>query len=339
MPCTPLFHAQLAGLFYAFFLLMKYEKPVLGITDQIALLKSRGLEIKDEGRAAKYLESVGYYRLTGYMYHLQLADGSHSFKENTTFCEIIETYQFDKKLRYLISEYIERIEVATRALLTNMFSVNYGFFWYIEPDRYMKPLQIGTNEDGSARMAMDVHKYICDYVRDYYSNPSELFLRSFQSKYTSEVFPPSNMAMEILTMGKLSKMYAALKKEEEAQNVARAFNLPIQVFSSWLTYLTNVRNVCAHHSRLWNRRVTANQFVIPAKKSLQFNGELPDGFNTSMYGTLSVMIRLLSGINPQNSLLDKFKRLVNDYPCISMIKMGFPEGWEKSPAWIIPGKE
>ncbi|WP_285059188.1 Abi family protein [Pedobacter ginsengisoli] len=315
---------------------MRYTKPALSIPEQIELLKSRGLIIDDHLRVEKYLRSIGYYRLSGYMYHLQLADGSHRFKTDVSFDDVIATYQFDKKLRYLISEYLERIEVATRTLLTNEFSITHGFYWYADPDRYIKPIKIGAYPDGADRMSMDIHQYICDYVKHYFSAPSELFLKKFKNTYTAEAFPPSNMAMEILTMGKLSRLYAQLKKEPETQNVALAFHLPIHVFSSWFTYLTNVRNVCAHHSRLWNRKITADRFVIPNRKALQFNGTLPDDFNTSMYGILSIMIRLLGAFNPHNNLLKKFQNLMAEYPQINISYMGFPADWEKNPAWDKP---
>lgn len=316
----------------------------MAIADQIALLEKRGLKIENKERAIKYLTTVGYYRLTGYMYHLQSEDGSHNFKADVSFSDIIDTYQFDKKLRYLLAEYIERIEVAMRTLLTNSHAIAYGFFWYTDSGFYKPfvPLDREVKEQLEAerkkipRKHIDMHAYITNCILDSFTTATEAFITTFKTNYTSERFPPCNMAMEILSLGKLAKLYEALKSSNEKQCIARTFNLSDVILESWLIFITNVRNICAHHARLWNRRLTADRFIIPSKKSNRFNGDLPDNFNRTVYGTLSVMIRLLEGINPENGLLNKFKILIDEYPKINLTYMGFPQGWEQNPAWARP---
>ena len=115
---------------------MKYEKPPLSADDHINLLSNRGLSIPDIDKAKRYLANIGYYRLTGYMYHLQERDGSHMFKTNVEFDNIISHYHFDKELRLLISDYLERVEVALRARLIDKFCMAHGFFWYTNEDLY-----------------------------------------------------------------------------------------------------------------------------------------------------------------------------------------------------------
>ena len=317
---------------------MKYDKPPTTIDQQIAILKQRKLVIDDNVRAAKYLNSIGYYRLTGYMYHLQEGK-EHFFNGKVTFNDIIDTYNFDKKLRYLIGSYIERIEVAMRSLLTNTFSLTQGFYWYADSQHYTRieiPEHIKKESaEGKPlpRKYNDTHEYIYKSIKENFNNSSERFIANFKRVYTSEPIPPSNMAMEIISMGKISKLYEALKNSPEKKQVADTFNLPHTILSSWLIYLTNIRNICAHHSRLWNRKTTADRFAIPQKKSLSFNGKQEDDFNTSMYGTVSVMLRLLNAINPENSFEAKLKGLLNEYPKINPSDMGFPVGWENKPAW------
>jgi len=83
-----------------FFLpIMKYSKKALTIEEHIALLRKRGLVIEDTDRAQRYLESVSYYRLSGYMFHLQDKGSGTTFYPDTTFDAIINLYTFDKKLR------------------------------------------------------------------------------------------------------------------------------------------------------------------------------------------------------------------------------------------------
>jgi abortive infection bacteriophage resistance protein len=76
---------------------MHYEKPPLLPEQHLVLLKERGLIIPDEQRVLNYLKNVGYYRLTGYMFHLQSNDGSHTFHDQISFDHIAHHYQFDTK--------------------------------------------------------------------------------------------------------------------------------------------------------------------------------------------------------------------------------------------------
>ena len=209
---------------------MFYTKQPYTCDQLIELLKNRGLLIEDEVRAKKYLQNVGYFRLTGYMYHLQTSDGLHLFRQGTTFNDIILHYQFDKKLRILFLEYLERIEIALRARLTDRFSIPYGFYWYTNRSLY---------ED------IEVCSSINSEILQHYSTPQERFLKAFKNKYSSESLPPSNMALEILTLGKLSRLYQGLSNKTEKMQIADDFGLP----SSWITlfdsfFLVHIPNQC-----------------------------------------------------------------------------------------------
>ncbi len=320
MPRTPLNQAQFAGTFFAHTLhTMRYTKPPLKISQIISLLKSRNLLINDEERAAKHLKNISYFRLTGYMYHLQEKDGSHLFFDDTTFNDIILHYKFDEKLRSLISIYLERIELSMRAKISDKFSESYGFFWYNDSQHYA---DIST---------MD---FIVDEIKSTFENPQDQFLKSFKNKYISESLPPSNMAVEILTFGKLARLYQGLKNEEEKREIAKEFNLPSSILSNWLRSLTIVRNICAHHSRLWNRRLSAYPPRIPNRPKYRFHGELPIRFNSSIYGTLSIIDRLLFAIYPENKFISKIILLIDDYDkTVNINHMGFPENWKTEPAW------
>lgn len=295
---------------------MRYTKTPFTVDQHIQLLKSRGLNILDEERAAKYLSNIGYFRLSGYMYHLQ--KDLHQFIEEVTFNDVILYYKFDKELRSLVLEYLERIEIALRAKLNDKYSLNHGFYWYT---------QYGLYDDKT------VYDAINEKVRDRFENPQERFLKSFKNKYTSESLPPSNMAMEVLTLGKLSRLYKGLSNNEEKAEIAKEFNLPSTILSTWFMSMANVRNICAHHSRLWNRKITAYPPKIPSRKKYQFNGVLPNDFNTTSYGVISMIDRLLNEINSNNTFVDKFVGLIEKYPLVNMRFMGFPEDWKDNPAW------
>jgi abortive infection bacteriophage resistance protein len=168
-----------------------------------------------------------------------------------------------------------------------------------------------------------------------FKDPGERFLKSFKAKYTAEPLPPSNMALEVLTLGKLSRLYKGLSNKSEKMAIAKDFGLPSNVLSSWFVYLTNVRNVCAHHSRLWNRRITADRPIIPTRKDYKFNfqGEAPMDFNTTVYGIVSLISKLLDNINPGNRFIEKLAKLIDEHPCVSTTSMGFAPDWKENPPW------
>jgi len=297
---------------------MKYEKKPLNCDEHIEILSERGLYIPDLKRAKKYLGTIGYFRLTGYMYHLQESDGSHKFKDGICFNDIILHYHFDKKLRATVNEYLERIEVALRSKLTDYYCINHGFYWFTQYDLY---------DDKK------VYDSINAEIADKFVEPQERFLKYFKRKYTSESLPPSNMAMEILTLGKLSRLYKGLSNDSEKMAIANDFGVPSVILSSWLIYLNNVRNICAHHGRLWNRGITADRPIIPKRKKYKFNGIIPEDFNSSCYGVVSIIDKLLSEINPTNRFIEKVKGLIDQYHNINTKFMGFPENWKEEPSW------
>ncbi len=297
---------------------MKYIKPPFSTAQHIELLKSRGLDIPDETKALQHISNIGYFRFTGYMYHLQeRSNGSHQFIEGISFDDIIGHYQFDKKLRILIFDYMERIEVALRAKLTDKYSLNHGFYWY-----------------SMYKLYDDNHIYdsINGEIHEKFKDPQERFLKAFKNKYSGESLPPSNMAMEILTLGKLSRLYKGLSNNKEKMAIAEDFNLPSTILSSWLIYLTNIRNICAHHSRLWNRTLSVDRPVIPTRKKYQFKGTIHPNFNTTMYGVISITDRLLTAINPTNSFISNISELIHHHP-INPRLMGFPDDWETNATW------
>ena len=98
-----------------------FTKHYMAEADLVALLESRGLIISDEAKAVRYLENIGYYRLSAYMYpFLKVPKESHLYKDDTTFQKVLNLYRFDKKLRMLLLNEIEKIEVAIRRAIMNI---------------------------------------------------------------------------------------------------------------------------------------------------------------------------------------------------------------------------
>ena len=110
----------------------RFDKHCTLPVDLIPVLKSRGLIIADEGRAVDYLSHIGYFRLSAYLrpFYKDPKSRSHEFREGTTFERALELYRFDRKLRLLVFNEIEKIEVALRGALSNIVSDGYrDVFW------------------------------------------------------------------------------------------------------------------------------------------------------------------------------------------------------------------
>lgn len=298
---------------------MKYTKHPETPEQHYAILLERGLQIADKERAIKYIKTVGYFRLTGYMFHLQSKDGKHNFLNETKFEDVISLYHFDKKLRGIISDYLERIEICLRAKLTDKYCISHGFFWYSNAELF---------ED------REIFNNINSEIQETFDAAREVYLKRYKEKYTSEQFPPSNMALETLSLGKLARLYKALENKNGKAEIANEFNLPTHVITSWFIYLANVRNICAHHSRLWNKRVTADRPVFPSRDKYKFKGENFLDSNTSLYGIISIIDRLLTSFNPNNSFAIKIENLIDTYG-IDANFMGFPANWQKTANWKV----
>jgi abortive infection bacteriophage resistance protein len=108
-------------------------KPAFSISDQIALLKQRGMLFKDERKAHSLLKNINYYRLKGYWWDMQRDTVSHSFQPHVYFEDILERYDFDRKLRLILFSGIEQIEIAVRTRLIYHLSLAYGGLWYLNP--------------------------------------------------------------------------------------------------------------------------------------------------------------------------------------------------------------
>lgn len=95
--------------------LIPFTKRFESSENLVNLLESRGLQIYDRNKAIQYLDNIGYYRLSAYMYPLlKMPKTAHLYKEGSSFKKVMMLYRFDKKLRLLMFNEIEKIEIAIR---------------------------------------------------------------------------------------------------------------------------------------------------------------------------------------------------------------------------------
>lgn len=226
---------------YFFMSQTTYTKQALTFEQQINFLTEQGLIIDDVELAKYVLSIIGYYRLSGYLLHFKLPHNDHKprkFNLGITFHHVWHLYQFDRELKLLVTDAIEKIEVAFRASIINEMGLSYGPFWYTEQQyfRHIKPYE---------NQMRNIQKIIKD--------KHEVFLEHYYNTYDAPEHPHIWMIMETLSFGGCSKLFSNLKHVGDKKKIAKIFNQAPTIIDSWLETLVYTRNLCAHHSRLWNR--------------------------------------------------------------------------------------
>ena len=271
--------------------------------------------IEDEDKALHLLGKISYYRMSGYWYPLYRADVEHQFKEGASFNVAFDWYCFDKNLRKLISCELEKIEIAIRASIIHILSGYFGPFWVEDPLLFPK-------QEGFAEIHGNVVKE--------YGRCDEKFIESFKNKY-SNLLPPGWMLMEITSFGTLSTMYKYLKPGKSKIEIAESFGLDTTTFESWLHTMVYVRNICAHHNRLWNRVLSIRPIkLLKPQKQWLVN---KDTSNSRIFYFASIIVYLLNTVNPNHQFKAKFLELIRSQQNLDYNRMGFPDGWQDEPLW------
>jgi abortive infection bacteriophage resistance protein len=297
---------------------MQFPKLPLIISDQINLLKARGLNFPDEDRAKKYLSNISYYRLSAYSLPFQVhGDTNHTFIPNIEFDQILELYLFDRELRLIIFDAIERTEIALRTQIINQFCTAYGAHWFEDPIHFHNNYKYSKN---LAKLDEEIDR------------SSEVFIKHYKNKYTNPARPPVWMCFEIASMGLLSKIYSDLKMSQAKKNVAFHFKLGHpNVLESWMLSISYVRNICAHHSRIWNRVLTLKPMLPNITGNIWLVNRNIQG--NKLYAFLCILLYMRKVVNPNSSFAVKIKSLLHKYPNVDPTRMGFPIDWDNEPIW------
>jgi abortive infection bacteriophage resistance protein len=271
-----------------------YTKGWKSLDEQLNLMISRGLLLGDYPRekALNKLHFIGYYRLSGYSYSFKKSIDSDQFAENTYFSDIIELYKFDRNLRLLIIDAIERIEIALRSSLSYELGK-------------IDPFILETD---------DRYESLRDVIEEVISTSKEDFCEHFRSKYQRPY--PIWMLLNIIDFGTLIKVYANSDPNIKAK-IAYKFGVhSTTVFFSWINSIKFVRNKCAHHARLWNThilripRVPKNKPQYKWIKGLDFN-KRPEA---KLWFTLKIIEFMLSTLKASTNWSNKLENLLSEFP-------------------------
>lgn len=312
---------------------MKYAKPPLSFEEQADQLLSRGMT-GDRALMIARLRVTNYYRLSGYWHPFrqpaQTPGGSalDGFMPGTTFEEVWCRYAFDRRLRLLVMDAIERIEVAVRTQLTYHHAHDHGPFAYATDAASMP--KMGT---------VDFNKFV-DRAQEEIDRSKDTFAEHFRDKYGDcHGFLPAWMLAEVMTFGTMLTFFRGSSKKVK-QNTANEFGMPETILDSWLLTLNAVRNICAHHGRLWNRELGVKPFIPRINVYPDWHTPVKVQ-NNRMFGVLTICKWSLDRIAPQSGWSERVCALLDASPAIPKISMGFPANWQECPIWKhsgVPGQ-
>lgn len=288
---------------------LQFSKSYLSYQQQIELLKSRNLTIFDSNYALKKLSNINYYRLSAYFY--PFFEQKDTFRKDVTFEQIMQLYYFDKEFRSLVFFAIEKIEIYLRTKITRVVSEENGVFGYVDKD-------IFHNEN--------LHISLLEAIKSETSRSKEIFVKDFYDRYEEEYLPVWAM-VEIISFNTLSKLFANLKEPIRAK-IVKGLDIKPFVFQRWLHTLTYVRNICAHHSRLWNKMLAIEPMIPKNQKLFQSIN------NQKIFFVLTMILFILEKIDVEEFDFKKdLKNLLNKYSIVDIKSMGFNDSWRELEIW------
>lgn len=299
-----------------------FTKKALTVTEQVAQLQERGLLIKHPRIAEKYLLNISYYRLGEYWYVMQQDKEKHIFKPNSKFEDVIALYNFDAELRLLLFGIIEKIEISLRTKLIYYVSHEIDPWWFqnfelfIDSKALVKTL---SNLEAEIERTKDVS------------------IKNHKKKHKDDGrFPPAWKSLEQTSFGALSKLYGNLKNNVASKDIiAKEFGAVNHTYlPSWLQSISQIRNFCAHHSRLWNRNLpsTVKMLSKPPNPWITDAENVPKQSN-KLYMHMCLMKYLLNTIKPDNEFTERLDALFKKYPNVDLKALDMKPNWQQEPLW------
>lgn len=291
-----------------------FTKRPTTFAEQVKLLQQRGMTVIDPAQAEFYLQQLNYYRLGAYWLPFEDSHANHHFRAGTCFEDVLNLYIFDRELRLLVLDAIERVEVSVRTQWA------YHLAHCHSPHAHL---------DVSLAFNAQRWKGNLDKLSDEVHRSDEVFIRHLLDTY-SEPLPPVWAVCEVMSLGLLSRWYNNLGPMPTRRAIAAGYGLDEKILESWLRHLSLVRNTCAHHSRLWNRDFTITP-ALPRSKPAGLVQQLRQK-SRKLYNSLVILLYLMDRIAPNHHWRQRLKDLLAAH-AIPMAAMDFPANWQNLPIW------
>jgi abortive infection bacteriophage resistance protein len=303
------------------------------------------MHISDPAKAELCLGRIGYYRLSAYSYPFRrlivcpytgttpVVHRFDDFVARTSFDEVVDFYVFDKELRLLLLDPLERIEIAMRSNITDLLAAR-GRWAHRDAAELHGNF---TTKPSYRNRHLTLHQdWLVEQDRNF-DRSKEDFAVHYRAKYLSP--PPIWVAKEVWDWGMLSHFFSGMKHADKAE-VASQYSSQItgENMASWIRAMNDLRNICAHHSRLWNRGLKVEP-TLPKGVVIADLEHIRGNTNSlnRLYGVALVMRFIMRKLHPNSQWHVRFKKLVltkaPTNPKISQQSAGFPLGWEQLPIW------
>ncbi|MCQ2180540.1 MAG: Abi family protein [Bacteroidales bacterium] len=295
-----------------------YTGNAFPIEDIIRMLRQQGLDIEDEEAAIHTLHNISYSRFKAYLVPLMADRSTHKFRPGATFGQAYAYYGFDRRLRELVFHELEKVEISIRTHIAYAVNGTENGYWFTNPDHFRNASS---------------HRYLLKGIKREVERSDVDAIRSFRAKYSNE-FPPSWLTLEATSMGTLSMIYDEMKDGPIKDRMASYYGVDARTFASWIRHIVYIRNICAHHGRLWNHTLTVRA-RIPEKPRNRFP-KVKESMTANVYYTLCVIQYLQNTVKPANTFAARLKSLIDNFPLIGtkeLASMGFPADWERDEFW------
>ena len=289
--------------------------PVTSIQDQINLLLQRGMLIPDQGTATRILSQVSFYRMRGYwepFIDRTTSGNGRNFRAGTTFDAIVERYHFDRQLRTMLLDAFNPIEVSIRTQWTYHLA-------------YMQRRGPSAHWDrGLFSKAYDDN--LLDLHRSYKRHGQRAHRYDFANC-------PIWAIVETMSFGQLSRWYGDTTPQVR-QQVAQTYGLDERIMGPLLRHLVPIRNICAHHDRLWDRdfitKLTVPRRLGQYRQPRAFFNPVDTG---KIYNTLVMIAHLTKVIADNGDWAQSLITLMNQYGNVPHNRMGFVTSWQNLDIW------
>lgn len=248
---------------------------------------------------------------------------NHVFKPNSTFSNVIALYCFDRELRSLLFDVIEKLEISLRTKLIYHLSHEYDPWWF-------QNFEIFTDSRALVKTLSVLDEEI--------TRSKDPTLKSHFKKHADDKrFPPAWKTLEQTSFGALSKLYGNLKSSITSKNtIAEEYGAVNHTYlPSWLQSIAQIRNYCAHHSRLWNRNLPGTPKLLPNPPNFWVENVPKQHEFPKLYVHLCLMKYLLNVVVPGNHFTEKLIHLFEKYPNVDPNALGMKPNWEGEELWII----
>ncbi|PCI70147.1 MAG: DNA-binding protein [Gammaproteobacteria bacterium] len=295
-----------------------FQKPSLSLKEQLSQLENRGMQIDDDSNAMLSLAHLNYYRLGAYWLPFEKNHDNHQFNKGTHIDDVLNLYVFDREFRLFLMDAIERLEVSVRTQFAFCLSQEYGAHVHLKPEIFHDLILYSRSLSNLER---DVKR------------SKERFIKHLLAKY-SEALPAIWAVVELMSLGQLSMWYENINKRSDRKRIADCYNVDEKILTSFLRHLTYLRNLCAHHSRVWNRNCTITPSLPGNRPSnLNVNFNKTKSVERKIYNSLVMLIHFMDITCPGHHFRARLKTLIEKHKIVTA-NMGFPENWETLPIWL-----